>query len=338
MEKKQPEANSAESNVETPLIPDRPAFTPGEMVACNKCARANPPDRLRCLYCAAELETAAVRADTVKPVLRKLEKWEKGFNVILHPGPGGPGEVSIEEIAKALSLEEGTIRAIFDSGNPVPVARVEGEREAAFVEDILHSNGVESSIVPDRALAEDIPPKRLRTLRFMEDELTLTLFNTGETERIKSADLALIVIGAVFEKRTETIEKRKKASRKTLDEFETSSDDILIDIYTATDPTGWRIPTSGFDFSCLENEKGILAVKNMKTLIGRLRALAPDAKLADRYVAERETLGHIWDEEARTDYTGLRRSGFGKVDFGKIETSNNLGQFTKYSRLQWQLL
>jgi hypothetical protein len=321
-----------------PVQSENIAFGADEMVPCGKCGRTNPPNRTGCFYCAAELNDPRVRAESVTPVLRKLEVWEKGYNVLYHPSGEGPSRAVIAEIAKALSLEPQAAEEIFLAERPVPVARVEGEKEAAIVSEAMEKHGLEASVIGDRALAPDIFPKRLRGIQFSGDEIILTLFNTGEITRVARSDLALVVVGEVFEQRTETIEKRKKGKIKTLDETETSSDEILIDIYTDNDPAGWRIPTRGFDFSCLGPEKGLLAARNMLKLIAKLREFAPGARLADGYAADKERLGHIWEVEQRKDSQGLRRSGFGKTDFGKVASTNNLGQFTKYSRLQWQLL
>lgn len=338
MEKREGKPAGEERVNNIPVRSENIAFGADEMVPCGKCGRTNPPNRVRCFYCAAELSHPGVSAGSVKPVLRKLEDWEKGYNVLYHPSSERPSRAVIAEIANILSLEPRVAEEILLSERPVPVARVEGETEAAIVAETMEKQGLDASVIGDRALAADIFPKRLRGLQFFGAEVVLTLFNTGEIARVASGDLALIVVGAVFAQRTETIEKRKKGKTKTLDETETSSDEILIDIYTGNDPAGWRIPTSGFDFSCLGQEKGLLAAQNMLKLIARLREFAPEARLADSYLEDKDRIGHVWEVEQRKDSQGLRRSGFGKTDFGKVASTNNLGQFTKYSRLQWQLL
>jgi hypothetical protein len=321
-----------------PVTSENIAFSTEEMITCGKCSRVNPPNRLKCLYCAAALEISAEQADNVVPSSRKLENWEKGYNVVFIPSAAGGNEISLIEISKAVLLDPEVLREIIDANRPMPIARVESEKEAEVLAGILGRKGVETSIIADRSLAEDVLPKRLRNMRFEDDVLTVTLFNTGETEEVKSSSLALIVTGAIFAQRTETIEKRKKRETKTLEEWETASDEGLIDIYTAADPAGFRIPAKGFDFSCLGSSKGILAGENIRRLVARLREFAPEAKLAGGYLSDKRALGHIWEVERRNDFKGFRRSGFGKSDLAKTSSSNNLGQFTKYSRLQWHLL
>lgn len=335
-ERGKPESGERVNNI--PVRSENIAFGVDEMVPCSKCGRTNPPNRLQCFYCAAELGISVVRANEVKPVFRKLEAWEKGYNVLFHPSGADPSKEEIAEIAKTVSLEAEVLEEIIKAGRTMPIARVEGEAEAAIVTETMEKYGLEASVIGDGSLAADILPKRLRGLQFAGDRIILTIFNTGETVQVETGDLALIVVGARLERKTETIEKRKKGKNETLDETETSSDEVLIDIYTGNDPSGWRIPTRGFDFSCLGPEKGLLAVQNMRKLIERLREFAPGAIATDDYLADKDSLGHIWEVEQRRDSQGLRRSGFGKTDFGKVASSNNLGQFTKYSRLQWQLL
>lgn len=119
-----------------------------------------------------------------------------------------------------------------------------------------------------------------------------------------------------------------------LDATETASDEMLIDIYGKDDQIGFRIEQKGFDFSCLGDEKKILAAQNIKLLVEKLKRFAPNAKVSEDYLKVREFLGEIWEVEHRKDSQGLKRHSFGKFDFSNLATSNNLGQFTKYSRLQ----
>ena len=79
MEKNQPGELLQDLPVQTESI----AFKPEEMISCAKCERTNPPNRLNCLYCGGELEIPEAQSKFLKPNLRKLENWEKGFNVVL---------------------------------------------------------------------------------------------------------------------------------------------------------------------------------------------------------------------------------------------------------------
>jgi hypothetical protein len=314
------------------------AFKPEELISCKNCARTNPPNRLKCVYCGAELELSAEQSAKIAPTLRKLENWENGFNLIYLPKGENINDETTAQIAKFIGLDSEILQNIFESKKPLPIVRVESLKEAEIFQNRLRESGLESSIIGDESLSAENFPKRLRGLEFEDDKILLILFNNDEVEVINIADLSLIVSGAIFEKSVESQEKRKKGENKILEASETFSDEILVDIYTKNDSTGYRILTKGFDFSCLEGEKGILARDNIKKLVVKLHTIAPNAKLINDYLSLRNVLGEIWEVEQRKDSKGLSRQRFGKFDLSNISSSNNLQQFTKYSRLQWQIL
>ena len=321
-----------------PLQSEEIGFKPGEMLACGKCARANPPNRVKCVYCGGELEISAAQAGNIKPGLRKLELWEQGFNLIHLPNDEQFGVEKIREIAQLLGGEKEFLQKAFEVRKPLPLVRCETAKEAEILQNRLHEAGLKTSIVSDEALAAETLPTRLRGIEFRDKYVLLTIFNTGKIEIINLEDLRLIVSGAIFQKAVEATEARKKGATKILDASETASDEALIDIYTEKNSNGYRILTKGFDFSCLGAEKGILARDNLKKLSAKLQSVAPHARLVDDYLAIRSVLGEVWEVEQRKDSQGLSRQRFGKFDLSSISSSNNLQQFTKYSRLQWHIL
>lgn len=321
-----------------PVQSEEIAFKPEEMIACGKCTRNNPPNRLKCMYCGAELEISDEQAAKIAPVLRKLENWENGFNVIYFPTGATVNEETTAQIAKFLGLEKDNLQALFKTNKHLPLVRTETLREAVILENHLSKAGLFARIIADTALAADNLPKRLRGLEFEDGKISLILFNNDEIEIINAEDLNLIVLGAIFQKKVESTEKRKKGESKILEAAETASDEILVDIYTKKNSNGFRILTKGFDFSCLGAEKGILARENLQKLITKLKDFAPNAKLVNDYMAVREFLGEVWEVEQRKDPQGLKRQSFGKFDFSNIASSSNENQFMKYSRLQWHIL
>jgi hypothetical protein len=322
-----------------PVQTENPAFKPEEMILCVKCKRTNPPTRLACFYCGAELEISAAQSKNLKPNLRRLEIWEKGFNLILSPDEQNFDESKLSETAKLLNLEREVLQKFAEAGKALPLARAEFEKEAEIIKERLHELGVETFILSDEALAVEKPQKRLRGLEFFDDKIVLILFNKDEIAEIALEDLCLIVTGAIFERRVEATEKRsKKGESKILQSTETASDDFLIDVYSRENAIGYRIFAKGFDFSCLETEKEILAKDNLKKLAQKLQKIAPRAKLIEDYLQVRESLGSVWNVEERTDSQGLKREGFGRFNLGNVTTVNNSAQFNKYSRLQWHLL
>lgn len=338
MEEREDQIRADNQPKNQPVQTENIAFAPEEMISCGKCARTNPPNRLKCFYCGAELEMTAEQAANIKPNLRKLENWEKGYNLIYAPNPNGENELVLTETAKILNLESEDLQKILQTKQILPLARVESEKEAQITASKLSERGFNISIVGDETLAADKLPTRLRSLEFDDDKIILIFFNSDEIAEIKREDLVLIVSGAIYERKTESIEKRKKGESKILDATETASDAGLIDLYSRANSNGYRVLANGFDFSCLETEKGILAVENLKRLAAKLREFAPNAKFVGDYFAVREVLGNVWEIEQRKDSLGLKRHSFGKFDFSNLATSNNMQQFTKYSRLQWQIL
>jgi hypothetical protein len=321
-----------------PVRSEEIGFKAEEMLACGNCARANPPNRLKCMYCGAEMEIPAEHAAKIAPNLRKLENWESGFNLIYLPKSENPAVEKRAEIASLLGLEKETLQKICGARKPLPLVRGETAREAEILQDRLKEFDVETLAISDEQLAAENLPKRLRGLEFLDDKILLILFNNDEVEEIKTEDLALIVSGAIFEKAVESTEARKKGETKILEATETASDESLIDIYSKNNATGYRILTKGFDFSCLETEKGILARENIKKLVAKLRSAAPHAKLVDDYLSIRNLIGEVWEVEQRKDSKGLARQRFGRFDLSSVSSSSNLQQFTKYSRLQWHIL
>jgi len=320
------------------LTSEEIGFNTDELLACEKCSRTNPPNRLKCMYCGAPLELNDEQAASVMPNLRKLENWENGFNLIYLAKEKEKVLEESTKISKILGLETEVLEKIFEMEKSLPVGRAETKQDAEILHNRLQDSGCETMIVSDESLAAHSFPKRLRGLEILDNEISLILFNNDQIDKINVEDLILIVTGAVFQKNIQAFETRKKGETKILNASETASDELLIDIYTKNDPIGYRILTKGFDFSALGAEKGILARENIKKLIERLRAINPQLKLVEDYTKIRNILGGIWEVEQRRDSQGLTRQRWGKFDLSRVSSSSNLQQFTKYSRLQWHIL
>lgn len=322
-----------------PASAENIGFPAEAMLSCGKCERTNPPTRLNCFYCGAQLEIPEEQSRFLRPNLRKLEAWENGFNLIIKPVSVSFEENKLSETARILKIEKETLRKIIECRQPLPIARAESEAEAEITRKYLNDCGIASDILSDETLNAERPPARLRGVEFFDGNLILILFNRNEIVEIPKADLILIVIGTIFERRIEATETHsRKGEGKTLDSIETALDDAVIDIYSRTDSSGWRIYAKGFDFSCLETEKGMLAKDNIVKLAGKLRGCAPNAVFTDDYLPIREHLATIWEVDENNDSQGLKRGGIGKFNLGSVTTVNNLRQFTKYSRLQRHLL
>lgn len=331
-----PESKSKESPGFDPSIQtENIAYSPDRLIACAGCGRQNPPNRLNCLYCGRELTiTAADLADT-DPVIRDLEAWESGFNLVLRSAAGA----ATEGFAKVVPGSSIDLGSIIGSNLPLPIARVESQKLADVLVEKLDRIGMRCSVISDADLAAERPPVRLQGLAIKEKHYEFIDFNTRSVTEVSFDELALIVQGQLSQTRTEMLEKRRrKAETKVIDETAMSVDESILDIYTRTDRIGFRVYQAGFDFSCLGGRKGLIAGENMRRLAAVLAESAPNARVIDGYARVRQLLGGVWEVESRSDPQGLKRSGFGKVEFGKVATTSNLQQFSKYSRLQWHLL
>ncbi|MDQ3800384.1 MAG: hypothetical protein M3384_13110 [Acidobacteriota bacterium] len=316
-------------------------FKPEEMIACPRCQRKSPPTRLKCFYCGAELPVSAEQAEFIRPQPRRMESWEKAFNLILLPNAQQTcDDAALREVAAMTRLETEDLRKLIEAQKPLPLARADSEREAEIIAKRLSEINFESLVLSDdEDLKIEIVTRRLRRIEFYEDKLVLILFNSDEIAEIRREDLSLIVTGAMFERRIEASGQRKKRENQIRETTETSADELLIDIYGKDDSIGCRIISGGFDFSCLGAEKAMLARENMRKLVEKLRAFAPPgAKFVGDYLQVRDVLGKVWEVEEKQDSRGLQRKGFGRFDFGSVTTINNLNQFTKYSRLQRHLI
>lgn len=328
---------SEDQPVFDPLIQtENIAFRSDQMIDCETCSRKNPPNRLKCMYCGGGLAIKAEFVDQIGPLSRKLESWEKGFNVILR---SANGDADANKAAALLQLELPAIEALVSTGAPLPLARVESVAESDLLISRLGGIGFTCSMVTDESLNADELPARISGIDITDGVISVIDFNTQELTAIPADELALIVNGVLSKSKVDVLEKKGRGGKSTLlDETEATSDEALIDIYSRSNANGFRINLAGFDFSCLGVDKGLLASDNIRRLAALLRETAPNARLVNDYVSIRHMLADIWEVDARRDATGRLRAGFGRAGFGSVASTSNLRQFTKYSRLQWQLL
>lgn len=323
------------------LQPERHGFSPDEMVRCEKCARANPPTRTNCLYCAALLPVTKASKGLRQPVIRKLESGQQGFNLILLPqGSTRIKEESLGEMTSLLRLQMEELRRIIESGEPLPVARTATHDDASLIEDRLRALGARLLMVSDDELAlEDSAPKRLRSLELKEDFLVAYPVGSDDAGwRMAWTEISLIVAGRLFERRVEVEERRGRgAENEIVESRELSADEAVLDIYAAGRDGNARIVANNFDFSCLGAEKKLLAAANFSRLVEILRERAKLARYDDSYDRVRRALLALWPLEEHTGSGGLRRVRPGRYNTETVTTSDNEGQFTRYSRLRHYL-
>ncbi len=332
-----PDTPTPNDNVFDPSIQsENIAFAPSELVACGACGRLNPPTRSKCLYCGHELEIESANLTKVKSFIRPMESWERGFNVIFHPSME-PSELSVPDVSSLLSQEIESVEAILAAGKPLPLVRVESNKDAEIVTAKLAGHGLTCSVVSDETLGTNQLPVRLAGIEFGGESITFITFLTLERTEVLLSDLALIIPGFLAESKIDLVEKRRRKGPEIFEEVESSLHETIVDVYSRSDPRGCRIQLAGFDFSCLGAEKGFIAAENIKCLIRMLTKLAPGSKLVDDYGSVRRLLDPVWRIEQHSETQGMKRIGIGKTGLQKVATTSNLQQFTKYSRLQWHL-
>ncbi len=318
-------------------------FTPDELVACESCARSNPPTRANCLYCGAALPVNEYTLSRRKPALRALEKWEHGYNNIHLPEAANPqaklSDAVIVELAGTLKLSPADLSAILSCPDALPLARAATFDEATLVERRLTDAGLSNSIVADDELgSKENDVTRIRSIQF--EEAGMNAFQSPEAEPVFIAwrDVSLIVTGRAITRRLEIREQTgSRSENRILDSSQFFDDETLLDIYSQNDSIAYRITAKSFDFSCLASEKSFRAEDNMNRLVKLIRERATSATVDVSYNTARKLLELVWPLEQQTESAGWRRDRPGKITVGSSAVVSNYTQFTKYSRLRYHL-
>jgi len=324
-----------------PIEPSEPqAFSAEQMIRCEECLRANPPTRVSCLYCVAPLPVTQSSARLRQPVLRQPEKHQTGYNNILIPLERDVSDETVNQVAALLKLSRENVQALVSASVPMPVARTASREEAELVAERLMSFGLTCRTLSDEdlgLLSSDHTLKRVRAMRFDDVVLTIQLAG-GEEIEVAWADVILIMPGRLVETRVEVTERlTRKPETELVDTSEFFRDETVIDFYTTTHPFTWRVGASGFDFSCLENEKTLIANENIARLQRVLVAKAVNAQFDESYPRVRSLLELAWSTQQENQSSGWRRSAPGKLSVGLSTTKSNETQFTRYSRLRFFL-
>ncbi|HKO97472.1 MAG TPA: hypothetical protein VJU86_10790 [Pyrinomonadaceae bacterium] len=323
--------------------PELQPFAPAQMVACQECLRTNPPTRINCIYCGSVLPLNEATRDFQKPTLRRLEKWELGYNNILIPRlptSSTEDETDLAAASEILKLTSDELRRIIECQTPLPLARAGTKDEAELVERRLRSLRVESRLISDAELGvtED-GPHRVRAMDIGEQELRTYQTPESPPISINWVDLILVVVGRFISTRIELKEeKAKRAENRILDSSEFFSDEIVFDFYSQNESKPFRVTASSFDFSCLAERKRLVSGENMATLLEIFRERAPQSELGQSYKLMRKVIEPVWSLEQQNESTGWRRERPGKYSIGSVTAKNNEAQFMRYSLLRRFLL
>lgn len=322
----------------SPTRSEARAFTPDEMVACEKCRRANAPTRMNCLYCGAALPANEATATQRRPALRRLEQWEQGFNIVSLPeSKADVANDALAQAASLLRLEASRVSEIVKARVALPLARASSREEAGLIEERLKTLGVAVDTVPDEWLAvETRAALRVRRLEFADGMLAGWSGANDESHVVAWSEWSLLVSGRLFTKRIETEERRTRLGMngEMVDAREMTEDEGVIDLFDKSGMTNWRITSDGFDYSCLGARKSLLARENFVTLRETLRALAARVAFDDEYMRVRHLLAAAWPLAEHTEARGLRRERPGKFNVEASTVVSNEMQWTRYARLR----
>ena len=320
-----------------PIEPSEPqGFAPEQMIRCDECLRANPPTRVACLYCSTPLPTSEELSRLRKPVLRPPEKHQVAYNNILVPADSDLPDEVVTQAAELLKLSAENLNRIVAEKVPLPVACTASREEAELVFDRLRDVGLQTIVLSDDELsASEMSVNRIKSMSIDRDGATLQQAGTKDQTEIRWQDVVLIVTGRLFVRRVEIQERKtRRAENEIVQSSEFSSDEAVIDFYTSTHSQTFRIVANGFDFSCLANEKTLIANENISRLQQFIGANAPHARVDDSYKKLRQTLDLVWTSQQETQSSGWRRDRPGKLSVGLTTINSNEIQFTRYSRLQ----
>lgn len=309
-------------------------FSQEEMVACEKCLRANPPTRANCFYCGAVLPVTEDSARKRRLHLKQPEEWEEGYNVVLC-GRAHVTEELLRELAEGLRLQKADALRLLEASEPLPLAHLQSAEEARLVSERLAPLGLRAMVVADADLSlKEETRRRARGIDFADDALYAKAAGSNEVWRFAWTELLLLVTGRLVVRRVEVEERRKGYASEVVDAREMTGDVLVFDIYSCTGAT-FRVASDSFDFSSLGARKALIASQNFTTLLNVLRERAPEMSVDDSYNRLRHALALVWPPAERKESGGLRRERPGRFNTEAVMKSDNEMQFTRYSRLRY---
>jgi hypothetical protein len=320
-----------------PVLPTEPVgFTHEQMIRCDECLRANPPTRISCLYCGSALPHTEQTAKLRRPTLRQPEKHEPGFNcILLNVGQTGETDGAVSEASSVLKLSPDKLKEIIETRQPLPLARTASRDEADLVIESLKELGIEAVTLSDDILGfQDELIVRVRSMQLEDDRLVLHVGGSDPLE-IAWTNLGLIVSGRIVVTKVEVKERlSRRAEKEILDTSHFFTDEPVFDLYTSDTELTYRIGAKSFDFSCLNDQKTLVAGENLKRLHELIVSRVASIKTDDSYSTLRNTLVSVWPFEQETQSQGWRRERPGKYSLGAATVNSNETQFNRHSRLR----
>jgi hypothetical protein len=226
---------------------------------------------------------------------------------------------------------------IMAAARPLPLARIAAADEASAIAERLRGSGMECVVISHDDLQLELSPIKIRALESSGDSLTAVTAVGRDRISFRWDDVALLVAGRLVSNRLEVEERKRRGRSQTVDSRQFSADDSALDIYSRAGSENWRIMAGAFDFSCLGRAKMVTTFQNFAALIEFLRERSTRAQVDESYTRVRPLLESVWPLGQQINKGAIRRTGSAKFDSATITTTDNEGQFTRYSRLLYCL-
>jgi hypothetical protein len=303
-------------------------------MSCPRCDRRTAVARGKCIYCGESLPITRIEA---APPQRKIDSFEAAFNTILEPVFAHEDEGVDARLAAALGIEMEEAHAYVVSGKRLPLARSQNLQEAAMIAGLVRDCGVNAVVIAD----EDLALKRelVRAKRIVLEDESLQVHHSGKSFSLPAAEIKLLVTGALKNNRvdyTEGIVGIRGQSGSVLDTSEFRSDETLVDVYSASLASSFRIKSDAFDYSGLVSPLSFRAEVNFNAAVAKLRQVAAQAAFDDDFRRVKHLLARAWPERSRNEARGIKRKGLAYRAVAQASLlSDNRDQFDRYSRLMF---
>ncbi|HVG20994.1 MAG TPA: hypothetical protein VNI02_18235, partial [Blastocatellia bacterium] len=305
-----------------------------DVVNCPRCARRTAAARGACIYCGETLPITRIEA---APPQRKIDSFEHAFNTILEPVLSPTDESAEAAVAAALGIDLAEARAYVAAGKRVPLARSQNRQEAAMIAGLVRDCGFKAVVIPDEDFMLERELLRARRIVAREDGMQVDL--PGGAMALPSSEIKLLVVGALKNNRvdyTEGVAGMRGQSGNVLDSSEFSSDETLIDVYTASLDRSFRIRSGAFDYSGLVSPLSFRAEVNFKAAVAKLREIAHRATFDDDFGKVSHLLARAWPARSRNEARGIKRKGLAYRPVAQASLiTDNRDQFERYSRLMF---
>jgi hypothetical protein len=304
-------------------------FATGEMIVCEACARANPPNRSQCLYCGGGLPGVSRGVDSIS--VGQTETAAPSGTLCLSANQlQGVGRDVLAALAHLVGAQIEDLAAAAAAGGALPLlAATDSAQEEKVAAEIKKLR-----LEPFKILHE-AGSTRVRKIRglVLSSDVVRAPPPAAESSAHAWSDIVLIVIGRIVTTKIEIDEKRRRGKSKPLDARQFSSDQLLMDLYFKAGDA-WRVYGDDFDYSCLGDRKAVTGFENFGRLLELISERAPSVEIDRSYAKKRALLASVWplDEENRKTVSFVR----GRKHRQSTTTSNE-SQFNKYSRAAYLL-